>query len=249
MSRIPLILTLATVLIFGGLFYQYYVQKQDEQKLQAYQEVLLDKTEQILTAARHVDTPIQVDTSDARLSGDYQIMASFVLNQMIETAEARNRYIRDLKALDWDHFLDIERLSRDKKQQYVETEKMLKDVHAVVDAYAEQTKEMEKRSLDQAKHLAVSGRYSHQLTQSLRDSQKNDDAHALFELEQQSLAKADQIFEVLKNNRWEKKNKLFMFYEDVPLKQFNALYKEILALNQQMKQVSHANRVELENSL
>ncbi|WP_252362266.1 hypothetical protein [Acinetobacter cumulans] len=114
MSRIPLILSFATVLIFGGLFYQYYAQKQDEQNLQAYQAVLLDKTEQILTAARQVDTPIQVDTSDARLSGDYQIMASFVLNQMIETAEARNRYIRELKALNWDHFLDIDRLSRDK---------------------------------------------------------------------------------------------------------------------------------------
>ena len=249
MSRIPLILSFATVLIFGGLFYQYYAQKQDEQNLQAYQAVLLDKTEQILTAARQVDTPIQVDTSDARLSGDYQIMASFVLNQMIETAEARNRYIRELKALNWDHFLDIDRLSRDKKQQYVETEKMLKDVHAVVDAYAEQTKEMEQHRLEQAKQLAVSSLHSHQLVQSLRESQKNDDASALFSLEQQSLAKADQIFAVLKNNRWEKKNKLFMFYEDAPLKQFNALYKEMLALNQQMKQVSHANRVELENSL
>ena len=249
MSRIPLILTFATVLIFGGLFYQYHAQKQDEQKLQAYQEVLLDKTEQILTAARHVDTPIQVDTADSRLSGEYQVMASFVLNQMIETAEARNRYIRDLKALNWDHFLDIERLSRDKKQQYAETEKMLKDVHAVVDAYAVQTKEMEKHSLEQAKHLAVSGRYSHQLAQSLRDSQKNDDAHALFELEQQSLAKADKIFEVLKKNRWEKKNKLFMFYEDAPLKQFNQLYTEMLALNAQMDEIRQKNRSELKQKL
>lgn len=33
-----------------------------------------------------------------------------------------------------------------------------------------------------------------------------------------------------------------MFYEDEPLQQFNTLYKEILALNKQMKQVSVQNQ-------
>ncbi|WP_252362265.1 hypothetical protein [Acinetobacter cumulans] len=49
---------------------------------------------------------------------------------------------------------------------------MLQQVHAVVDAYAEQTKEMEQHRLEQAKQLAVSSLHSHQLVQSLRESQK-----------------------------------------------------------------------------
>lgn len=176
-------------------------------------------------------------------------MANFVLTQMIQSAEARNAYIRELKAQDWDHFLDIDRLAADKKQNYQETEEMLKNVHAAVESYAQKMQQFEQNSLEQAKNLPIKSKYRHQLAQSLRDSQHSDDAHALFELEKQSLAKADAIFEVLKNNKWEQRGKTFMFYEDAPLAQFNALYKEILALNQQMKQVSVQNRKEIAEKL
>ena len=71
----------------------------------------------------------------------------------------------------------------------------------------------------------------------------------MFELEKQSLAKADAIFAVLKNNKWEQRNKIFMFYEDAPLQQFNTLYKEILALNKQMMQVSVQNQEEIAEKL
>ena len=54
---------------------------------------------------------------------------------------------------------------------------------------------------------------------------------------------------MLKNNQWEKKNNTFMFYEDAPLQQFNALYKEILALNSQMKQVEKQTQKEVEQKL
>ena len=63
------------------------------------------------------------------------------------------------------------------------------------------------------------------------------------------LAKADEIFAVLKANKWEKKNKLFMFYEDAPLKQFNQLYTEMLALNAQMDEIRQKNRSELKQKL
>ena len=116
MPRILIILTAATVLIFGGMFYQYRAQQKELGQLHSYQTVLLEKTEEIFHQAKDSEKPIQVDLNDPRLQGDYQVMAKFVLTQMLQSAEARNSYIRELKAMDWDHFLDIDRLSADKKQ-------------------------------------------------------------------------------------------------------------------------------------
>lgn len=249
MPRIFVILTAATVLVFGGLFYQYKQQQQEAAQLQVYKSVLLDKTQQIFEQAKDSTQPIRVDVNDARLKGDYQIMASFVLQQMILSAESRNAYIRELKALDWEHFLDIDRLAADKKKNYAQTEAMLQGVHAVVDMYEQKMQDLEQNGLAQAKNLPISAQYRNQLAQSLRESRKDEDTYALFELEKQSLAKADAIFAVLKNNKWEKRNRLFMFYEDKPLKEFNALYKEIVELNRQMRRVSLQNRAELNQKL
>ena len=107
----------------------------------------------------------------------------------------------------------------------------------------------QKEAIAQAKDLAISARFRHQLTDSMKASEKSHEATRLFSLEQQNLAKADQIFLVLKNNQWEKKNNTFMFYEDAPLQQFNALYKEILALNSQMQQVEKQTQKEVEQKL
>lgn len=43
MPRIFIILTVATVLVFGGMFYQYRVQQKEVEQLQTYQVVLLEK--------------------------------------------------------------------------------------------------------------------------------------------------------------------------------------------------------------
>ncbi|MDH0711869.1 hypothetical protein N5B96_03960 [Acinetobacter johnsonii] len=249
MRRIVLILVLATSAVFGWMFYQYSQQQKEQQQLQRYETVLYEKTEQIYKQAQDWTTPIQVDVKDPRLTGDYQIMAEFVLSHMLQNAEARNQYLRDLKALNWDQFLNIDRLSKDKKNNYAETEQMLKDVHAVVESYAQQVEQRQKEAIAQAKDLAISSRFRYQLTDSMKASEKSHEATRLFSLEQQNLAKADQIFLVLKNNQWEKKNNTFMFYEDAPLQQFNALYKEILALNSQMKQVEKQTQKEVEQKL
>lgn len=249
MPRIFIILACATVLVFGWMFYQYSAQQKEAAQFDAYQVVLLEKTEQIFKQAQNWEKPIEIDLSDARLKGDYKVMSDFILGQMVQRAEARNQYIRDLKALNWDKFLDIDRLVKDKKNNYQETEQMLQQVHAVVDAYEQKTTQQEENALEQAKHLPVKNIFRQQMTQSLRDSRDSDESHALFDLEKQSLAKADEIFKVIKANKWEKKNKLFMFYEDEPLKQFNQLYSEMLQLNTQMDQIRQKNRTELKQKL
>ncbi|WP_212139143.1 hypothetical protein, partial [Burkholderia stagnalis] len=145
----------ATVLVFGWMFYQYSAQQKEAAQFDAYQVVLLEKTEQIFQQAQNWEKPIEIDLSDARLKGDYKVMSDFILGQMLQRAEARNQYIRDLKALNWDKFLDIDRLVKDKKNNYQETEQMLQQVHAVVDAYEQKTTQQEENALEQAKHLPV----------------------------------------------------------------------------------------------
>lgn len=85
-------------------------------QLHEYQNVLYDKAEQIYVQAQDWSTPIQVDPSDPRLSGDYALMAEFVISHLVQSAEARNSYLRELKALQWDQFLDIKRLNEDKNR-------------------------------------------------------------------------------------------------------------------------------------
>ncbi len=83
----------------------------------------------------------------------------------------------------------------------------------------------------------------------LKDSQQNSNAHVIFEIEKQTLAKADALFAVLKKHKWQKKNNTFMFYDDKAVQEFNALYKEMLHLNKQTERVASANQKEVENKL
>jgi hypothetical protein len=246
MPRIFLILGLATAAVFGGLFYQYHVQQQESKQLDQYQKVLYEKTDLIYAQAKDWNTPIDVDVTDSRLQGDYEVMANFVLSQMIQSAEARNAYLRELKAIHWDEFLNIERLSKDKKQNYQETDMMLQQAHALATEYQVKIEQAQQNALEQAKQLPIQSRYRQQLAENLRESAKQNEALALFEIEKQVLEKADQIFLVLKNNRWENKNNTFMFYDDKALKQFNTLYQEVVKLNTQMQQIQQQNRKALQ---
>lgn len=246
MPRIFLILGLATAAVFGGLFYQYQVQQQESAQLEQYQKVLYEKTDLIYAQAKDWNTPIEVDVSDPRLHGDYEVMANFVLSQMIQSAEARNAYLRELKAIHWDDFLNIQRLSKDKKQDYQETDLMLQQAHALATEYQVKIEQAQQNALEQAKQLPIQSRYRQQLAENLRESAKQNEALALFEIEKQVLEKADQIFLVLKNNRWENKNNTFMFYDDQALKQFNTLYQDVVKLNSQMQQIQQQNRTALQ---
>lgn len=249
MPKIFLILGLATCAVFGWMFYQYSVQQNDLGQLHNYQTVLYEKAELIYEQAQDWSEPIDVNVADKRLQGDYKVMADFVLSQMIQNAEARNEYLRQLKAIHWDEFLNIDRLDKDRAQKYVETEQMLKQVHLLAAQYQEQTQQREEDTLARAKHLSIRSNLRHQLTDSLRESRDNDKTHALFALELQILTKADALFEILKNNKWQKKNKTFMFYEDQPLKQFNTLYQEVLQLNAEMEKIKNQNRKAVEQRL
>lgn len=54
---------------------------------------------------------------------------------------------------------------------------------------------------------------------------------------------------LLKNNKWELKNNTFMFYEDAALKEFNAVYQEMVQLNTQMQEITQQHQRALESKL
>ncbi|MCO8045743.1 hypothetical protein NI467_10345 [Acinetobacter bohemicus] len=249
MPRVFMILAGATLAIFIGLFYQYSVQQKNQAELAEYEMVLEEKTQQIAEQAQNWSTPIQLEIEDERLDGDYAIMAEFVLGQLRDSAEERNQYLRELKAANWQNFLNIDRLAQDQTQGYTDTEAMLKQVHQIVNDYQQKIQQRDAELIDKAQQLDIKNRYRQQLTQNLKDSQQNSNAHVIFEIEKQSLAKADALFALLKQHKWQKKNQIFMFYEDKAVKEFNALYKDMLDLNRQMQQVASANQKAVENKL
>ncbi len=244
-----LVIAAATFSIFGYMIYQYKVQQNELAQLEVYQSVIQDEGQLIFEAAQTWQKPISVDLNTSDLDDDYKIMADFVLNFMVQSAEARNTYLRELKALNWDKFLDVNRLDKDKKNKYEETEIMFIAVKEVMTRYQESMVHRDELALNEAKHLKVNQRFRRYLTDSFKEVVKQNNGQELFELEQQSFAKAQALFAILKESKWQAKNNMFLFQGDDHVKQFNKIYKEMLELDKQMKKVSQKNQKAIEASL
>lgn len=244
-----LVIAAATFSIFGYMIYQYKVQQNELAQLEVYQSVIQDEGQLIFEAAQTWQKPISIDLNTSNLDDDYKIMADFVLNFMVQSAEARNTYLRELKALNWDKFLDVNRLDKDKKNKYEETEIMFIAVKEVMTRYQESMVHRDELALNEAKHLKVNQRFRRYLTESFKEVVKQNNGQELFELEQQSFAKAQALFAILKESKWQAKNNMFMFQGDDHVKQFNKIYKEMLELDKQMKKVSQKNQKAIEASL
>ncbi len=249
MKRVVLVIVAATFSIFGYMIYQYKVQQNELAQLEVYQSVIQDEGQLIFEAAQTWQKPISVDLNTSNLDDDYKIMADFVLNFMVQSAEARNTYLRELKALNWDKFLDVNRLDKDKKNKYEETEIMFIAVKEVMTRYQESMVHRDELALNEAKHLKVNQRFRRYLTDSFKEVVKQNNGQELFELEQQSFAKAQALFAILKESKWQAKNNMFMFQGDDHVKQFNKIYKEMIELDKQMKMVSQKNQKAIEASL
>ncbi len=249
MKRVVLVIAAATFSIFGYMIYQYKVQQNELAQLEVYQSVIQDEGQLIFEAAQKWQKPISVDLNTSNLDDDYKIMADFVLNFMVQSAEARNTYLRELKALNWDKFLDVNRLDKDKKNKYEETEIMFIAVKEVMTRYQESMVHRDELALNEAKHLKVNQRFRRYLTESFKEVVKQNNGQELFELEQQSFAKAQALFAILKESKWQAKSNMFMFQGDDHVKQFNQIYKEMLELDKEMKKVSQKNQKAIEASL
>lgn len=248
MRRVVVIVSSITLIIFATLFYQYHKQQDEVAQLHQYQSVLYEKTEQLYRQAQDWQTPIEMSTQDQRLTGDYRVMADFILTYLKENAEARNVYLRELKNIGWPSFLEARRLTLDKKNNYQETEAMLLNARSLAKQYQQQKRARHEQALAAAKHLDIQARLKQTLLESLEHSDDSQ-SDAVFALEQQVLTQAEAIFVILKTNRWEAKQGKFFFYEDQPLAQFNQLYSQVLQLNNQIETLKNAHKAELEAKL
>ena len=82
-------------------------------------------------------------------------------------------------------------------------------------------------------------------------NQKQDQRkeYALFNLEQQIYSKAEQMFELLKNHRWQKQDGKISFYDVAQVKQFNQLYQDVLRINAKIEKIKSQNAQTLQQDV
>lgn len=249
--RRVLIAIASLVVITSIIFftYQHIKQQQAKDSSQMFDVVMTEKMNQLYDQAQDWSKPIQLDIHDKRLAGHYKQISEFLLSYWIQNINARNEYLRELKAAKWDTFLNVDRLDLDKKQKYVETEKMLADVRTASDKYQTQYEKIHKTFLVKVQELSVDAEMRQLLEMKLGSQQKADQDHAIFMIELQILDKAEEMFKLLKNYPWQKKDQMILFHENAQVKKFNQLYQDVLKLNAKVEKIKKRNVAALEGDL
>ena len=249
--RRVLIAIASLVVITSIIFftYQHIKQQQAKDSSQMFDVVMTEKMNQLYDQAQDWSKPIQLDIHDKRLAGHYKQISEFLLSYWIQNINARNEYLRELKAAKWDTFLNVDRLDIDKKQKYLETEKMLADVRTASDKYQTQYEKIHKTFLAKVQELSVDAEMRQLLEMKLGSQQKADQDHAIFMIELQILDKAEEMFKLLKNYPWQKKDQMILFHENAQVKKFNQLYQDVLKLNAKVEKIKKRNVAALEGDL
>ncbi|MBP7880055.1 hypothetical protein MMO38_13715 [Acinetobacter sp. NIPH 1852] len=249
MRRFLLFVAVIAICIGSFFLYQHKLQQRAENNKQMFDVVMAEKMRELYDQAQDWSTPVQLDVQDDRLSGDYKLMSEFLLTYWMQNVEARNEYLRALKAANWDTFLNVERLDRDRKQDYKETQQMLSDVRKVSAEYEQTRQKIQLDALEQAKSLSIQRDMRDLLQAKLESNLNADQSQDIFAIEQQILEKAEVMFDLLKTHQWQRKNNTILFYENAPVKKFNTLYQDVLKLNSQMEKIKNNNVEVLEGEL
>ncbi len=245
-----LIFVIVVVLCIGSFFfYQHTLKQRAIDNQQMFEVVMSEKMRELYDQAQDWSTPVQLDIHDDRLAGDYKLMSEFLLNYWMQNVEARNRYLRELKAANWDTFLDVERLDQDRKQNYKDTEQMFVQVRKASTEYELTRQQIQASAMQQAKTLAIQNEMRSSLQVKLENNLKADKAHDIFPIEQQIIEKAQAMFDMLKQYQWQRKDKMILFRETAQVKKFNTLYQDVLKLNAKMEKIKQNNAEVLEDEL
>lgn len=240
------------ILLVGCVFWFYknsQYQRDDVYNREMFDVVMAEKMQQLYDQAQNWEQPIHLDVHDKRLYGDYKIMSEFLLNYWMQNAEARNLYLRELKAAKWDQFLDVDRLDQDRQHNYVETTQMLVDVKMIETNYLQDNSESQQHFLNQARSLSIHPEMKAALLVKINQKQDQRKEYALFNLEQQIYSKAEQMFELLKNHRWQKQDGKISFYDVAQVKQFNQLYQDVLRINAKIEKIKSQNAQTLQKDV
>lgn len=249
MRRIVSVVIVIILGIASYLLYEHTTLKQQEAQRQMFDIVMSEKMRHLYENAQDWSKPVSLDVHDERLKGDYKILSEFVLNYWLQNIETRNTYLRDLEAAKWNYFLNINRLDADRKKNFVETEQMLQAVRRITTQYQKQNLVDKQEALAKVKELKIEQNLKQSMQEKLEKNLKLDQESALILLELKILDKAEQMFVLLKENDWHKENGQIMFQKDTQVKQFNALYQDVLKLNKEIEQKKKQNAEEIEEEL
>lgn len=249
MRRFLLFITVVVLCIGSFFFYQHTLKQRAINNQQIFDVVMAEKMRELYDQAQDWSTPVQLDIHDDRLAGDYKLMSEFLLNYWMQNVEARNHYLRELKAANWDTFLNVERLDQDRKQGYKDTEQMFVNVRKASAEYEQARQQIQTSSMQQAKSLAIHNEMRSSLLAKLEHNLKADKAHDIFPIEQKIIEKAQAMFDMLKKNQWQRKDKMILFAETTQVKKFNGLYQDVLKLNANMEKIKKNNTEVLEDEL
>lgn len=241
MRRIWIVIGIILIAMAAWFYVEHESAQRTAANRQMFDVVMSEKMDELYHQAQDWSKPVQLNVRDARLTGDYKVLSEFLLNYWMRNVETRNQYLRQLKAVKWDQFLDVNRLDADRKHGYTETENMLKVVHQVTEQYQKQNFENKKAALAQAKSLPIDRDIRNPLQAKLEQNLKVDQDNSLVLLELEILTKADAMFEMLKKYPWQQQGDKILFAQDVQVKQFNALYQDILRLNLEIEQKKKQN--------
>lgn len=245
MMIISLIVTVSVVFFS----YQYIQQRKAQDSSQMFDTVMSEKMSQLYDQAQDWSTPVQLNIHDKRLAGNYKKISEFLLNYWIENINARNAYLRTLKSAKWDTFLNVDRLELDKKHNYAETENMLAAVSEASEQYQVQYEKIHEAFLIEVQTLSVEPEMRVLLEQKLGSNEKVGQDHAIFMIELKILDKAKQMFALLKQYPWEKKDGMILFHENAQVRKFNSLYQDVLKLNAKIETIKKKNVAALEGEL
>lgn len=249
MRRFLIFVTIVVLCIGSFFFYQHSLKQRAINNQQMFEVVMSEKMRELYDQAQDWSTPVQLNIHDDRLSGDYKLMSEFLLNYWMQNVEARNHYLRELKAANWDTFLDVERLDQDRKQNYKDTEQMFVNVRKASAEYEQARQQIQTSSMQKAKSLAIQNEMRSSLQAKLENNLKADKAHDIFPIEQQIIEKAQAMFDMLKTYQWQRKDKMILFRETAQVKKFNTLYQDVLKLNAKMEKIKQNNAEVLEEEL
>lgn len=243
------IASLVMITAIGFFSYQHIKQQQAKDSSQMFDVVMTEKMNQLYEQAQDWTKPVQLDIHDKRLAGHYKQISEFLLSYWVQNVNARNEYLRELKAAKWDTFLNVDRLDLDKKQKYAETEKMLADVRTASDKYQAEYEKIHKTFLVKIQELSVDADMRQLLEMKLGTQKNVDQDHTIFMIELQILDDAEEMFKLLKNYSWQKKDHMILFHENAQVKKFNELYQDVLKLNAKIDKIKKNNTKVLDEEL
>lgn len=240
MRRILILIFILVLSLCGYFFYDENNQMKEVNR-EMFDKVMSEKMEVLYVQARNWKQPLNMEVVDDRLEGDYKIMSEFILRYWMDNIEARNGYLRQLDQADWDKFLNAERLELDRKSSYQQTHQMLSTVRKATAEYEKKHEQIFNQAVAKVDELDVDSKMRQAMKEKLLHSRENNDETALLQIELQVIAKAEQMFELLRTHKWLRQGNTFLFAKDEQVRQFNILYAEILEFQTQIDELKRQN--------